>query len=114
MQAKTVFSLNGSQRLVEVGLIACLGIATFLLLALLSFDPADPSWSQTGYHTDIRNIAGPVGAQTADVLFCIFGWMSYLVPPFIGFSGYLLFRRFRDLLTIDYFVLGLRLLGLLS
>lgn len=113
MQAKTVFSLNGSQRLVEVGLIACLGIATFLLLALLSFDPADPSWSQTGYHTDIRNIAGPVGAQTADVLFCIFGWMSYLVPPFIGFSGYLLFRRFRDLLTIDYFVLGLRLLGLL-
>jgi len=113
LQAKTVFSLNGSQRLVEVGLIACLGIATFLLLALLSFDPADPSWSQTGYQTDIRNIAGPVGAETADILFCIFGWLSYLVPPFIGFSGYLLFRRFRDLLSIDYFVLGLRLLGLL-
>ena len=113
MQAKTVFSLNGSQRLVEVGLIACLGVATFLLLALLSFDPADPSWSQTGYQTDIRNIAGPVGAETADILFCIFGWLSYLVPPFIGFSGYLLFRRFRDLLSIDYFVLGLRLLGLL-
>jgi S-DNA-T family DNA segregation ATPase FtsK/SpoIIIE len=113
LQAKTVFSLSGPQRLVEVGLIACLGLATFLLLALLSFDPADPSWSQTGYHTDIRNIAGPIGAETADVLFWVFGWLSYLVPPFIAFCGYLVFRRFKDLLSIDYFVLGLRLLGLL-
>lgn len=113
LQAKTVFSLSGPQRLVEVGLIACLGLATFLLLALLSFDPADPSWSQTGYHTDIRNITGPIGAETADVLFCVFGWLSYLVPPFIAFCGYLLFRRFKDLLSLDYFVLGLRLLGLL-
>ncbi len=113
MQAKTVFSLNGMQRLVEVGLIGCLGLASFLLLALLSFDPADPSWSQTGYHSDIRNIAGPVGAEVADVLLCVFGWLSYLVPPFLAFCGYLLFRRFTDLLSLDYFVLGMRLLGLL-
>jgi len=113
LQAKTVFSLNGVQRLVEVGLIACLGIAAFMLLALLSFDPADPSWTQTGYHTDIRNIAGPVGAEVADILFAVFGWLSYLVPPFLAFCGYLLFRRFTDLLSLDYFVLGMRLLGLL-
>ncbi len=113
LQAKTVFSLNGVQRLVEVGLIACLGIATFMLLALLSFDPADPSWTQTGYHSDIRNIAGPIGAEVADILFAVFGWLSYLVPPFLAFCGYLLFRRFTDLLSLDYFVLGMRLLGLL-
>ena len=113
LQAKTVFSLNGVQRLVEVGLIACLGIAAFMLLALLSFDPADPSWTQTGYHSDIRNIAGPVGAEVADILFAVFGWLSYLVPPFLAFCGYLLFRRFTDLLSLDYFVLGMRLLGLL-
>ena len=113
LQAKTVFSLNGVQRLVEVGLIACLGIAAFMLLALLSFDPADPSWTQTGYHTDIRNIAGPVGAEVADILFAVFGWLSYLVPPFLAFCGYLVFRRFTDLLSLDYFVLGMRLLGLL-
>lgn len=113
LQAKTVFSLNGVQRLVEVGLIACLGVAAFMLLALLSFDPADPSWTQTGYHSDIRNIAGPVGAEVADILFAIFGWLSYLVPPFLAFCGYLLFRRFTDLLSLDYFVLGMRVLGLL-
>ena len=113
MQAKTVFSLNGIQRLVEVGLIIFIGLSAFMLLALLSFDPADPSWSQTGYHTDIHNFAGPVGARTADVLFAVFGWLSYLFPPFFGFCGYLLFKRFKDLISIDYLILGLRLLGLL-
>ena len=113
MQAKTVFSLNGIQRLVEVGLIVCSGLAAFMLLALLSFDPSDPSWSQTGYQTDIANFAGPVGAQVADMLFTVFGWLSYLFPPFFAFCGYLLFKRFKDLITIDYLILGLRLLGLL-
>lgn len=113
MQAKTVFSLNGIQRLVEVGLIVCSGLAAFMLLALLSFDPSDPSWSQTGYQTDIANFAGPVGAQVADMLFTVFGWLSYLFPPFFAFCGYILFKRFKDLITIDYLILGLRLLGLL-
>jgi len=113
LQAKTVFSLNGIQRLVEVGLIVFIGLSAFMLLALLSFDPADPSWSQTGYHTDVRNFAGPVGARTADILFAVFGWLSYLFPPFFAFCGYLLFKRFKDLISIDYLILGLRLLGLL-
>jgi S-DNA-T family DNA segregation ATPase FtsK/SpoIIIE len=113
LQAKTVFSLNGIQRLVEVGLIVFIGLSAFMLLALLSFDPADPSWSQTGYHTDIHNFAGPVGARTADILFAVFGWLSYLFPPFFAFCGYLLFKRFKDLISIDYLILGLRLLGLL-
>ncbi len=113
MQAKTVFSLNGVQRLVEVGLILFAGAAAFMLLALLSFDPADPSWSQTGYQTDIQNFAGPVGAEVADILFCVFGWLSYLFPPFFAFCGYMLFKRFKDLISLDYLILGLRLLGLL-
>lgn len=113
MQAKTVFSLNGTQRLVEVGLIVFSGLAVFMLIALLSFDSADPSWSQTGYAVDVKNIAGPVGAQIADVLLCIFGWIAFLFPPFFAFTGYVLFRRFKDLLSLDYLILGQRLLGLL-
>lgn len=113
MQAKSVFSLNGTQRLVEVGLIAFSGLAVFMLIALLSFDSADPSWSQTGYGVDVKNIAGPVGAQIADMLLCIFGWIAFLFPPFFAFTGYLLFRRFKDLLSLDYLILGQRLLGLL-
>lgn len=113
MQAKSVFSLNGTQRLVEVALIAFAGFSAFMLLSLLSFDPADPSWSQIGYQTDIQNIAGPMGAKFADILFCVFGWLSYLFPPFFAFCGYLLFKRFKDLLSVDYFILGLRIFGLL-
>jgi len=113
LQAKSVFSLNGTQRFVEVGLILFSGLAVFMLIALLSFDSADPSWSQTGYAVDVKNIAGPVGAQIADVLLCVFGWVAFLFPPFFAFCGYLLFRRFRDLLSLDYLILGQRLLGLL-
>ncbi|HAT41757.1 MAG TPA: cell division protein FtsK [Rheinheimera sp.] len=113
LQAKSVFSLNGTQRFVEVGLIAFSGLAVFMLIALLSFDSADPSWSQTGYAVDVKNIAGPVGAQIADMLLCVFGWIAFLFPPFFAFSGYLLFRRFKDLLSLDYLILGQRLLGLL-
>ncbi len=113
MQAKSVFSLNGTQRLVEVAMIAFAGFSAFLLLSLLSFDPADPSWSQIGYQADIKNIAGPVGAKFADILFCVFGWLSFLFPPFLAFCGYLLFKRFKDLLSVDYFILGLRVFGLL-
>ncbi len=113
MQAKSVFSLNGTQRLVEVAMIAFAGFSAFLLLALLSFDPADPSWSQIGYQADIKNIAGPVGAKFADILLCVFGWLSFLFPPFFAFCGYLLFKRFKDLLSVDYFILGLRVFGLL-
>uniref|UniRef100_A0A486XIJ6 DNA translocase FtsK n=1 Tax=Rheinheimera sp. BAL341 TaxID=1708203 RepID=A0A486XIJ6_9GAMM len=106
------FPLNGVQRLLEVGLIVFSGFALFLLLALLSFDPADPSWSQTGYQTSINNYAGPVGAWLADALLFYFGWIAYLLPFLVALAGYLLFKRFHDLMTLDYLILGLRLIGL--
>jgi DNA segregation ATPase FtsK/SpoIIIE-like protein len=113
LQARTLFALSGTQRLIEVGLIAFTGVAAFMLLALLSFDPADPSWSQTGYQSQINNVAGPFGAYIADILLCFFGWLAYVIPPLVAFSGYLIFKRFRDLWSLDFMVLGLRLLGLL-
>ncbi|GAB2913313.1 DNA translocase FtsK [Rheinheimera gaetbuli] len=113
MQNREYFPLNGIQRLLEVGLIIFSGFGLFLLLALLSFDPADPSWSQTGYQTDIRNYTGPIGAWLADLLLFSFGWIAYLVPFLVAFSGFLLFKRFHDLMQLDYLILGLRLIGLM-
>lgn len=112
MQSKVLFSLNGVQRLLEVGLILCSGFAVFLLLALLSFDPADPSWSQTGYQTSVNNYAGSVGAWLADLLLFSFGWIAYLMPVLAALCGYLLFKRFHDLLELDYLIMGLRLIGI--
>lgn len=113
MQNREYFPLNGVQRLLEVGLIVFFGFAVFLLLALLSFDPADPSWSQTGYQTDIHNYTGPIGALLADLLLFSFGWIAYLLPFLVALCGYLLFKRFHDLMQLDYLILGLRLIGLL-
>jgi S-DNA-T family DNA segregation ATPase FtsK/SpoIIIE len=112
LKAKLLFSLNGMQRLSEVGLILSFGFAAFMLLALMSFDPADPSWSQAGYQTSVHNYAGPKGAWIADILLFTFGWIAYLVPPLVAFAGYLLTRRAKALLEMDYLILGLRLIGL--
>lgn len=113
LQSRVLFSLNGVQRLLEVGLILFSGLALFMLLSLLSFDPADPSWSQTGYHQQINNYGGRGGAWLADVLLVSFGWMAYLMPFLVALSGYMLFKRYHDLLSLDYLILGLRLFGLL-
>ena len=112
MQNRVYFPLNGVQRLLEVGLIVFSGFGLFLLLALLSFDPADPSWSQTGYQTSVHNYAGPIGAWLADLLLFSFGWIAYLIPFLVALSGYLLFKRFHDLMSLDYLILGLRIIGL--
>lgn len=112
MQNRVYFPLNGVQRLLEVGLIIFSGFALFLLLALLSFDPADPSWSQTGYQSSVHNYAGPIGAWLADLLLFSFGWIAYLMPFLFALAGYLLFKRFHDLMSLDYLILGLRIIGL--
>lgn len=112
LRAKLLFSLNGMQRLSEVGLILSIGLAAFMLLALMSFDPADPSWSQAGYQTAVHNYAGPKGAWIADILLFTFGWIAYLVPPLVAFAGYLLTRRTMALMQMDFLILGLRLIGL--
>lgn len=113
LQNRVYFPLNGVQRLLEVGLILFSGLGLFLLLALISFDPADPSWSQTGYETSVHNYAGPIGAWLADLLLFSFGWIAYLIPFLVALSGYLLFKRFHDLMSLDYLILGLRIVGLM-
>ena len=113
LQSKVLFSLNGVQRLLEVGLILFSSLAVFMLLALISFDPADPSWSQTGYQQQVNNYAGRGGAFVADLLLFSFGWIAYLLPFFVALMGYLLFKRFKDLLSLDYLILGSRVFGLI-
>lgn len=68
--------LNGSQRLKESGLILAFLFSIFLAVALFSFNPADPSWSQTAWGTDIHNAGGLVGAWLADTLFFVFGSLA--------------------------------------
>ena len=105
--------MTGLQRLLEAGLILCGALAIFLLTALLSFDPADPSWSQTGYTQEIQNAAGAIGAWFADILLFSFGALAYSIPFVVVGFGYVVFHRPRQLLSVDYLTLGLRLLGII-
>lgn len=105
--------MSGAQRVLEVGLILCGAFAIFLFLALVSFNPADPSWSQTGYQGAIENAAGAIGAWFADALLFSFGFVAYAIPFGLAGLGYVMFRQPHKLIELDYLALGLRLIGLI-
>lgn len=105
--------MTGMQRILEASLILCGAFAVFLLLALTSFHPADPSWSQTGYQGSIHNSAGAIGAWFADALLFTLGFVAYLIPFGFAALGYMMFRRPRKLIELDYLTVGLRLIGLI-
>ncbi|MXR67405.1 DUF87 domain-containing protein [Shewanella sp. JBTF-M18] len=112
-QGNSVKTLSGLQRLLEGGLIICCMVATYILLALSSFHSSDPGWSQSNFEGEIKNVTGAVGAWLADVLFYFFGYTAYLIPIIVAVTGWLLFKRIHRLLEIDYFSVGLRLIGFL-
>ena len=105
--------LSGVQRLLETGLLFFSVLAMFIMLALFSFDPADPGWAQTGYQTPIRNLGGAVGAYLSDLLLNLFGFIAYSLPFVIAIIGWLLFQKFHQLMQLDYLTLALKLVGFL-
>jgi len=111
LEALTNKQLTGVQRLLEAGLLFFTVFAMFMMLALFSFDPADPGWAQTGYQTQVRNLGGAVGAYLSDLLLNLFGLIAYSLPFVIAIVGWLLFQRFHELMKLDYLTLGLKLIG---
>ncbi|MDN3651452.1 DNA translocase FtsK 4TM domain-containing protein [Thalassotalea ponticola] len=107
----TDVKLTGSQRLLEAGLIFTSLFSLYLIIALFSFDAADPGWSQTAYHATVSNKAGALGAYLSDILFFTFGLVAYAIPFALAFCGWLLFQRIHVLLEIDFFTLALKVLG---
>jgi S-DNA-T family DNA segregation ATPase FtsK/SpoIIIE len=105
--------LTGIQRIMEVGMIISCVFAFFLLLAMASFHPADPGWSQAGLQSNVHNWVGPIGAWFADILFFILGSFAYSLPFCCAFLGWFLFQQTKTLLEIDYLTIGLRLIGVI-
>ena len=103
--------LNGVQRLLEAGLLFFTAFALFMILALLSFDQADPGWAQTGYQTPVRNLGGTIGAHLSDLLLNLFGLIAYSLPFVVAITGWLLFQKFHKIMELDYLTLGLKLIG---
>lgn len=106
--------LTGYQRLVEAFWLIIALIAAYVMVALLSFDPADPGWSQTAWHSPVHNRAGSFGAWIADVLLFVFGAIAYALPPFVIILCWKVFKQQANDRHIDYFMLALRIIGLLA
>ncbi|GAA04594.1 DNA translocase FtsK 4TM domain-containing protein [Photobacterium leiognathi] len=105
--------LSGTQRIIEGFLIISILAAIYLMVALVTFNPADPSWSQTAWDGVVQNKAGALGALVADTFFFSFGSLAYVFPALIVLLGTYLFRRRSKSLSHDYMVYGTRILGLL-
>ncbi|UDJ80797.1 DNA translocase FtsK 4TM domain-containing protein [Kosakonia oryzae] len=110
----TLTKLSSGRRLLEALLILVSLSAVWLMAALLSFNPSDPSWSQTAWHEPIHNLGGVPGAWLADTLFFIFGVMAYTIPVIIIGGCWFAYRHRASEDYIDYFAVSLRMIGALA
>lgn len=110
----TLKKLSSGRRLLEAVLIVVAIFAVYLMAALVSFNPSDPSWSQTAWHEPIHNLGGGVGAWMADTLFFTFGVLAYAIPPIMLVLCWAAYRQRDSGDYIDYFALSLRLIGTLA
>jgi S-DNA-T family DNA segregation ATPase FtsK/SpoIIIE len=67
-------------------------LALLLLLALLSYHPHDPGFSDTGEPGPVGNWIGPVGAWLAGFFLFIFGRPAYLFPVMLAYAGWLVHK----------------------
>ncbi|MYF10157.1 MAG: hypothetical protein F4229_04050 [Gammaproteobacteria bacterium] len=64
----------------EIGLIGVGAFALYLLLAVVSHSPSDPSYTFSGESGEVRNWVGASGAYVADLFLFVFGWVAYMMP----------------------------------
>ena len=78
-----------SRRVREFIGVALFGAALIWIIALLSYEPADPVWFfSTGGHVDPLNFAGKIGAFLAELSFQLFGYASYMIPAVLVVVGW--------------------------
>ena len=100
-------------RLREGALIGFVAVFLYLLMALISYDQADPGWSRTGNGAPVSNAGGPAGAWLADVFLSLFGVMAYLFPVMVGYRAWILFRERYEPIPFDWPSFLVRIIGLI-
>ena len=89
---KLLFAKQISQRLREAGMLLSCAIACYVLVALISYNAQDASWSHSGTNDQILNFGGIAGAWIADLLFYLFGFLSFLLPTMMFYNGIILVK----------------------
>ena len=91
----------------EIGLIGLAAAALYVLLAIASYSPLDPSFSFSGDGNEVRNLVGTSGAFLADLVLYLFGLVAYLLPAALVVVGIRLVRSRGDGPTWALFVVRL-------
>ena len=99
-------------RLREGAFIGITAACLYLLFALVSYNPEDPSWSATGATDFVSNLGGPTGAWLADVFFSLIGYTAYLFPLMLAARAWILFQHRHDDSGFDWVTFAMRALGL--
>ncbi|WP_425491333.1 DNA translocase FtsK [Frateuria soli] len=86
-------SEEAKRRLREAGALLLLPLAIYLLVCLASYNDQDPSWGHVGTVDHARNFGGAVGANIANLLRYIFGWVSYCFPLLLLLLGVQVLRQ---------------------
>ncbi len=102
------YRLNLTHGLRESALVVLVAVGVYLLMALVSFDRTDPGWSVSGSGGEIANMGGSAGAFFADLFLFLFGYLAYLAPLMVAYSGWLLYREVNEKGQVDYHILGIR------
>jgi len=95
----------------EGSFLVLVGIALFFLITLVSYEAFDPAWSRSNTGRPVQNAGGVVGAWFADIVLYLFGYMAYLIPILVAYSGWIAYRTFEHTLTIDKRYLSFRTIG---
>ncbi len=101
---------------IQFFLLLLLGLFVCVFLSLVSYDPADPGWSQTAWHDPVRNFGGYIGAYVSDVFLQFFGFIAFSIPILaivICFQLIVYFYRHYHK-PINYFSLSFRIIGFLA
>jgi len=100
-----------SQGVREGALILTVALCAFLLMALVSHDHNDPSWTSTGINDTPLNYGGRAGAWISDILLYFFGYVAYLFPLLIGFRACLIFKHRKETREIYWPLVSIRVIG---
>ena len=102
-----------SRGLREGALIVFGATAIYLVASLVTYHPADPGWSHSESVEKVLNVGGRAGAWFSDLFLYLFGFLAYLFPIMVAYSGWLLFKGRRQSSGIGFYQIVFRAVGFL-
>jgi len=88
------------RRFIEIFGICLIIISLFLLFSLISYSPEDPNFIFPK-DTQIKNLLGINGSIISDIFLQSFGFISFIVPVSLFFTGVNIVKSKESLLFIN-------------